>query len=284
MQKQLVTKKERRINEFAKKSAEPVHIAGQPRVMRLKIDLIKMADYQRKPSSKVVNAIIDEYDPNRDRPIEVSFRDGAHWCFDGQHRLRAHEIMKKDTILAQVHFGLTYEQEAALFAKQHQNERKVGAKDLWDAAVKAGKEYPDIQAIIEICNEFGFKIQPRSSCKEKNTITCIQAVQSIYNKFGAQALKDVLFVVSTAWPDMPNNTHREIFTGFIKMLEAYNMHDAEWNRIRDRLAKISPEQFLMKANTHTGRGGKCVALQIVRMCNSGLKEASPLRFNEFKIR
>lgn len=283
MQKQNITKKERRMNDITKKVVAPVHIAGQPRVMRLNIDLIKMADYQRKPSGHVVNRIIDEYDPNRDRPIELSFRDGAYWCFDGQHRVQAHKLMGKDTIIAQVHFGLSYEQEAALFAKQHQNERKVGSKDLWEAAVKAGSEYPDVQAIIAICDEFGFKVQPTSS-NNKNTISCIQAVQQIYSKFGSRGLKDVLFVISTAWPDMPHNTHREIFTGFIKMMDAYNMKDAEWNRLRDRLAKMSPEQFLMKANTHTGRGGKKVALQMVKLCNSGLRENSPLRFNEFKIR
>lgn len=283
MNKNFATKKDRRISEAENRVMEPVHIAGRPRVMRMRIDLIKMADYQRRPSDHIVKKIIDEYDPDRDRPVELSFRDGSYWCFDGQHRIRAHELMKNDTVLAQVHFNLTYEQEAALFAKQHQNERKVGTKDLWNAAVKAGDEYPDIQQIIRICKENGFDVVAGQSHK-KNTICCVQTLQQIYAKFGAQGLQDILFVVNSAWPGMPNNVHREIFTGFIKMMEAYEMGIDEWRRLRDRLSKMSPDQFLMKANTHTGRGGKRTALLMVKMYNNGLRANSVHRLNEFQIR
>ena len=283
MSRPYVTKQERRAQNYTTPIAEPVHIAGKPRVMRLKIDLIKMADYQRKPSDRVIKRIIDEYDPDRDRPVELSYRDGAYWCFDGQHRTQAHKLMRNDTILAQVHFGLSYEQEAALFAKQHQNERAVGIKDLWEAGVKAGDMYPEIQKIIHICNEAGFEISTRPKNK-KNTIECIQAIQTLYDRFGEQGLKDVLFVIQTAWKDYPHNTHREIFTGFIKLMDAYEFGDKEWNRLRDRLAKITPEQFLMKANSHTGRGGKRTALLMVHMFNMFLGDNSPMRLDEYKIR
>lgn len=271
MQKQNVTKKERRMNDFTNRIVEPVHIAGQPRVMRLKINLIKMADYQRKPSKRVVDEIINEYNPDRDRPVELSYRDGAYWCFDGQHRVQAHKLMGKDTVLAQVHFGLTYEQEAALFAKQHQNERKVSMNDLWNAAVKAGGEYPEVKKIISICNADGFTISATRAPLRANVISCPHVIQKIYNKYGERGLKDVLFVIKTAWPNMSSNTHNELFAGFLKMMDTYNMGDDEWNRLRDRLATITPDKFLVKANTHTGRGGKNIAILMATMYNKNLR-------------
>lgn len=282
MQKQYNTKKERRMNDFTARAAEPVHIAGQPRVMRLKIDLIKMADYQRKPSDKVVNKIINEYDLNRDRPIELSFRDGAYWCFDGQHRVQAHKNMGRDTILAQVHFGLTYEQEAALFAKQHLNERKVSVRELWSAAVKAGDEYPEIKEIIQIVEREGFQIKSHTDSRS-NVISCPRVIQQIYAKHGARGLKDVLFVIKTAWPNMPSNTHNEIFSGFLKMMNTYKLGDDEWNRLRDRLATITPDKFLVKANTHIGRGGRGVALLMTTMYNKNLRSEKS-RLDIHKIR
>ena len=284
MSRQFVTKQERRNMESQRSNrvAEPVHIGTKPRVMRLNINLIKMADYQRKPSDAVVKKMIAEYDPDRDRPVELSYRDGAYWCFDGQHRTQAHKLMRNDTILAQVHFGLTYEQEAALFAKQHENERKVSTRDLWSAAVKAGKEYPEVQKIISICEKEGFVVQAHSD-PHPNIISCLRVIQQMFNKHGEQGLKDVLFVIKTAWPNMPRNTHNEVFAGLLKMMDCYKMGDTEWNRLRDKLATITPDKFLMKANTHVGRGGKGVAKLMVDMYNKNLRSEKS-RLDPYRIK
>lgn len=270
------TKYERRTNSTDRiaepiQVAKPVHIVQKPKIMTLNINNIKMADYQRKPSMVVVQKIIDEYSVDRDRPIELSFRDGHYWCFDGQHRTRAHQLMGHNTISAQVHFGLTYEQEAALFAKQHQNERKVAMRELWDAAVKAGDEYPEVKEIIELCNAEGFEISTQHAPLKSNVISCPHVIQKIYRKHGKRGLKDILFVIKTAWPDMPSNTHNELFAGFLKMMDTFNMGDDEWNRLRDRLATITPDKFLVKANTHTGRGGKNIAILMATMYNKNLR-------------
>lgn len=259
---------------------------GSPDIksMRLNVSSIKMADYQRKPNEARVMKIVHNFDPHRDRPIECSYRNGAFWCFDGQHRLRAYAIMGRETIAAHVHYGLSYQDEANLFARQHENEQHVSVRDRWEAAVKSGDKNADVQAIIRLCEQFGFAISTAHCAKTKaNTFGCVRELQSIYAKHGPNGFKTLLFVLSSAWGGLPSNTHRDIVAGIGKLMDSFPLKDQDWNRLRDKLSAISPEVFLQRATSAQGRGGKRAAICMVEMHNSGLARDSARRLNAYKL-
>lgn len=139
------------------------------RIISLQIGKLRIPAYQRKPDVKRVQSIVSAYDPHRDRPIEVSYRNGQYWIVDGQHRVRAHEIMKCTTVQCMVHYGLSYQQEASLFARQHDGEKIVSSRDRWNAFLEAEDEAPEEQAILDECQKFGFRVG-----KKRQSRQCVQ--------------------------------------------------------------------------------------------------------------
>lgn len=47
------------------------------------VEEISMANYQRPVNMARAKRIVKEFDSNRMRPIELSYRAGSYWCFDG---------------------------------------------------------------------------------------------------------------------------------------------------------------------------------------------------------
>lgn len=251
------------------------------KVLPLHIKKLKLPAYQRTADMHRVQSIIDNYDPHRDRPVEVSYRMGEYWIIDGQHRVRVHEIMGHEMIQCMVHYGLSYQDEAYLFARQHDGEQRVNARDCWKASMEAADKAPDVQDIVKLCREHGFVISSKKTCRP-NVFCCVNELQKLYKKHGKNGLNTMLFVVGTAWPTMANNTHREIVGGITKLMDTFELGDKEWNAIRDKLAKTTPEQFLRLANTANGRGSKRTAIKMVSLYNRG--RAIKNRLNEYHIK
>jgi len=255
------------------------------KVMPVRVTDILMDEYQRKLNPSKVKAIYETYDENRDRPIELSQRNGKYYCFDGQHRLEVHKMRKDEYVLAQVHFGLTYQDEARLFAEQHKNEQMVSAADRWSAAMKAGRKSPEVYDINRICNAHGYTINVDKSKSGSKTFHCVQELQDIYAKHGRNGLVTLLAVLLGAWDGRESATHREIVGGIKKIMDVYGkqMGDAEWNRLARVLSKTTPRQLLMDAHSVVGRGAKQTAKIMVDKYNLRLRRDDS-RLNPYLIR
>ena len=254
----------------------------QTAIMNVSIDAIKMDKYQRTVNMAKVRHIALNYDVDRDRPVEVSYRDGEYYCFDGQHRVAVHKMLGDTQVLAQVHFGLTFDDECRLFAEQHENEQTVSIRDRWNAAVYAGDKSPQTKEIILTCAKMGYSISTEHVMR-KRTFSCVRELTKIHQRHGVNGLKTMLFVIDTAWKDQPNNTHHDIVAGLGKIMDTYALGDTEWNRLRDKLSKTTPQEFLRKANTANGRGGKRAAKAMVEIYNSGLAKGGKNRLDSNKI-
>lgn len=263
---------------------ENVILKGKTKVLDVPIDKVRMAAYQRRPSANKVKRIVEEFDEHRFRPVELSYRDGQYWCFDGQHRIRVCQIMKQPFVRAQVHFGLTYEQEAFLFAEQHRNETHIAKRDEWMARLESGKEDKGTCDIVEAVESFGYKIiadgRHGDACK---TIGTVRELQKVYAHHGKQGIKDLMFVVDTAWNGAPYATHRDIIAGLVKIMDTYCLTNEQWNRLRDRLAKTTPKKLMEEAAMRSGRGGKRMAICICEWYNGGLRLNSKMRLNSYQI-
>lgn len=236
------------------------------------VNMIHFADYQRTPNPTQVKAIVDNFDPHRTSPIELSYRDGVYWCFDGQHRTAAYKTIGLKSILAQVHYGLTYEDEAYLFAQQNVNKRNISTTDNWNAKLESGNRSPETQEIIRICNDFGFKVEPSAPGfkPHSKTIRCVNEIQKTYKKFGVNGLKTCLWLIQ-AFNGAPSGTHIEIISGINRIMETYKLSDKAYDRLWAKLSKTRPEIILVESKTVADRGGKAVAKYLVKMYNNGIK-------------
>ena len=244
------------------------------------VSIIKMDVYQRKIDNDKVSRICKNFNPHRMRPIELSYRDGNYYCFDGQNRVEAYKRMGLLKIPANIHFGLTREDECILFADQNVNEVRVPIRDKWKARV-IGKD-EKAMVITKCCNEYGLEVGDKSGSK---TVGAVRELEKIVEEHGEQGLKDALFVLRTAFQSSPGVVHHDMIAGMRKIMDTYpsRLGDYEYNRMVDRLSKITPAQLLKEANTERGRGGKQTAMAIIRRYNSGLPHGSKKRLNEHLI-
>ena len=83
------------------------------------------SSYQRKIDAARVERIVNSFDPRLANEVKVSFRDGKFYVFDGAHTLSAlKRIHGEETFMVdcKVYYGLSYEDEAYLFALQSGDE------------------------------------------------------------------------------------------------------------------------------------------------------------------
>lgn len=248
--------------------------------MEVQLSEIHLANYQRKINPEKVKKIRESFDPHRMRPIELSSRDGKFWCFDGQHRLEVFKNLNIKRIPVNVHFDLTYEDEALLFAMQHVNEQHISKRDEWKALCEA--KSPLAKMITRTCKEFNFEVGGDS--KDGKSIGAIREVLKIAERHGEQGLRDVLFVLRSAFQHDSSSAHHDIVAGMSKILDTYPcLEDYHFNRFVQTLGKSSPRILLRKAMTERGRGGKQVAKVIIQEYNKGLGRDSKMRLNEHLI-
>ena len=125
-------------------------------ITMLELDKLDIAPYQKELNIERIRKIVEKFDINRMRPIEVSFRDNRYWIFDGQHRANAYLVMGFTKVPCIVHYGLTYEEEAYLFARQQDEVGSVNANHKWNALVCAGDE--ETMTIVKLCKSWGFTV------------------------------------------------------------------------------------------------------------------------------
>lgn len=256
-------------------------------ILRVPLKSISFADYQRKPNADRIAKIVNEYNPDRDRPIELSYRSGKYWCFDGQHRVRAHQLMHDKDILAQVHYGLCYQDEAFLFQQQDVNVKKVSASEKWLAGVEAGNKSASTTDITKVCKEYGYLIDTSTSNLRGRTFGCVAELNDLYKNHGKNGLVNMIWVLE-AFHGANKCTNRYIVGGLNVLMSTYKLSDKDWDRLKERVEKtiVTPEILLRRVIVANGGkySRKMVAKEFVTIFNSGLGLNSKRRLNIEEIK
>ena len=236
------------------------------------VEQIKIAAYQKNLNLERAHKIAEQFDIDRMRPIELSFRGGSYWCFDGQHRVNAYKIKGFRTIPAIIHFNLTYEQEAYLFARQQDNVGAIAIKHKWNALVEAND--PETMDIVKICNDWGFTVLAKNN--RGNNIKCVKLLRDFYREFGENVLATLLYTIGNAWEYKTHSTDHAILGGMYLLIKTYREKGFNFNRLGDRLAETTPNLILrdMEDEFHAIRGEqRRAAMQILKLYNKGLRSS-----------
>lgn len=157
------------------------------------IDQLRSANYQRVPVKRNVTKISDRFDPQKLGVIDVSLRNGNYYVVDGQHRVIAARMAGMEGLMATVHVGLTYEEEAQLFIALNEIIAPLTQLEIYKSEVEAGDK--KALEIRDILAQVGISIGKTGS----SSTSAIGKIKSIYNKKGPIHLKTILELTMATW-------------------------------------------------------------------------------------
>ena len=153
--------------------------------------------YQRKIDSARVDRIVNSFDPRLANEVKVSFRDGKFYVFDGAHTLSAlKRIHGEDSFMVdcKVYYGLSYEDEAYLFALQSGESKDVAFNTRLRALMISGsQEATDFRAHTA---QAGFQLADGAGSATKNTIAAIAKAYRLYKEYGPEQYVQILQLIA----------------------------------------------------------------------------------------
>lgn len=207
-------------------------------------DLIRIdPTVNTRPLSELrARKLAEGFDANAMGTIYVSWRpSGEFVCIDGQHRLRALQIMGMGarTVRCLVYEDLTHEQEARLFydlnAKRNPPPAVANFHALWEAKDE------DALLISEVLARFGLRVAKDANELGANVVLAIAATRDVFGRGGADHLHAVFDVVTRAWPDDQSAVGKEPLTGVSLFLLRYPEVDTKG--LAERLSSWTPTQL-----------------------------------------
>lgn len=115
--------------------------------------------YQRRMNAAQVDRIVAEFNPLLVNAVKVSHRDGRFFVFDGAHTLAALRRIHKGKpfmVECKVFSGMTYQEEAELFALQTGTSRTVSFD--YKLRAKLAAETPKEKAFLEATEAAGLHL------------------------------------------------------------------------------------------------------------------------------
>lgn len=208
--------------------------------------------YQRDVNEPKVSRIVGKFNPHRFEPIDVSVReDGTMWVFDGQHRCEVARKMGLQVVAANLHFGLTIEEEAALYDSQTEDTTPL---DIWDHhKARLRYRHPAATAIETVVSRNGYRLSRNHDGPK--AIQAVGALYAVHGWGGTSLLDEVLSITSTVWRRDEKAVGGLMLKGLAIFLLSWGSYDR--NRLMDVLARypavlIGSEALKLKVATGSG--------------------------------
>lgn len=238
--------------------------------------------YQRPLDEALVRKIVAHWNPDLMNLPKVSRRDGKYYVFDGQHTIEALKLKNngKDLdIPCRIYSGMTYEDEARLFAAQNGISKNVTTMQKLRALYEA--KDPDVVRVTDIVIEYGYADPIKNNSNNcPNGFRTLPSALKIYEKCGEGRLRQVLKIITGAWGNDKNGCRSGILNGINIVLSLYMGEFKEADLINS-LKRVSPVKLYADAKADTAHSGaNRFAYQIVRLYN----KKKQYRLDEREIR
>ena len=228
--------------------------------------------YQRRMNASQVDRIVAEFNPLLVNAVKVSQRDGHFFVFDGAHTLaalrRIHEG-KPFMVECKVFSGMTYQEEAELFALQTGTSRTVSFD--YKLRAKLAAETPKEKAFLEATESAGLHLSDVQRSSMRYVIAAKATAQRIFDNYGADLYTDMLRLIVETWDAVEWSLSKPVLNGCAVFL---NVYGDEYKRDRfirklaytnaDELAAIArrqnvkdqPRQYAMAILELYNKGGR----------------------------
>lgn len=241
-------------------------------------NLTSGAEYQRPIEPSKIQNIVSNFDEHKVNAIKVSFRDDKYWVFDGQHTLASLKAINKGddcVVRCEVHYGLTYEDEARLFAKQNDGSTNVDIAYKMKALKESGDQ--EILNIVDIVNSVGLEIN-FDKCKGINKIIAVKKIRDIYRSLGEEGLRKVLYLIKETWSGDIVSLDKDILGGVTLFYKTYKDIFDESLFIK-QLYKTLPIEIKRRGKSDASCTGDLrFAKQILEVYNISLRQKNRLDY------
>ena len=212
----------------------------------LPVNILKTAEYQKNRLDVArAKAIGKDFDLRKAGAIIISKRGKSFYIVDGQHRTAGAKISEVSHIMCQVLYGLTYEEEAMLFAEQDRNKRPLNSGDKFRAKIE-GQDAKSLE-IIDVLAKLNLEVrQGRGDFK----IQAIGTVEKIMDKLGADGLERCLKLIKGAWNGEEGSFQSGVLKGVTELITRYQ-YDLEDEVFIKQLKKIEISDIVREARSAT---------------------------------
>ena len=242
--------------------------------------IVPRENYQREHNTSKTRKIVQHFDERVANEPKVSFRNGRYYVFDGQHTLAARKHMNGDKdlpVLCKVYFGLTPEDEAALFAVQTGESSPVTSGSRLRAEIYA--KDPVAIAFLNANDDLGIKLDYDHE-RGHMRIGCIKTARDAYMRIGEERYKEAMRIIVEAWGGEPDSFRSENVIAVTYFVDLY--HDQyDRDRLVTRLRGVDPLTILREGRAMgvNMAGYKKYLYQVFRIYNGSRKKtALPLKF------
>ena len=214
----------------------------------LELDL----SYQRPTDPIRVKKIAEMFDPALVNALKVSVRDGHNYVFDGGHTLAALKLVYKRNdfpVLCQIFHGLTYEQEATLFAKQRGNSKPVGIPYKLRALEAAGDD--ETVDFLERTRRSGFEIRPGERQVRNGNISAVKSAYDAFKRLGPVKYEEMMKLIKKTWDGESWTVHQNMLGGLSEFFRTYDGMFKE-ARFLKKLQGVSRSTMDREASKHYG--------------------------------
>ncbi|MFW0790849.1 DUF6551 family protein [Gordonia sp. CPCC 205333] len=238
---------------------------------------------QRTLNEKRAQKLAEEFIPEAVGTIIVSERDnGDKFIVDGQHRWRASQLLGRDSVVCEIHHGLTQTEEAILFLIKNRESSKPSAIDEYQIGLTGG--IPLFVDTEKILKSHGLSMGTTSV----NTVGAVNGVLRITDKYGPDVLHRTLTIAEHAWGRTAETWDGMLLGGIGEVVGRHGEQIQNDEELAKKIGKKGPA-FQWKANVHalstaggtqhSGTGGRvmtCYSL-IIQTWNKGRRsEASKI--------
>lgn len=231
-------------------------------------DKLEKDRYQRPTDPARVDDIVKNFDPALVNLLKVSCRDGHLYIFDGAHTLEVlKEVNKKPKfpVLCHIYHGLTYEQEALLFAKQRGNSKDVPIPYKLRALAEGGDE--EVNDFLKRTRESGFSIVPGNASVRDGYIAAVKTAHDVYRKLGPDKYSAMMTLIKSAWAGEAWSVSQNMLRG---MAEFYGTYEDSFKaaRFMKRLRGVPRNMFERTVGKYYGMSPRMAyALGIATLYN-----------------
>ena len=233
--------------------------------------------YQRPVEQKNVDKLVRNWNSRELYPVIVSFRDGKFNVVDGQNRIAAMRQMAGGwdvTAPCMIYTGMTYEQEAELYAKLDKGKRPLTPRQHTKALVESGSDarIMEIKCLVE---DVGFVWALGEPTGEPFEIAPIRALINAHQLLGGEAFARMLSLLAGAWQGAPNSLKASMLSGMALFVKTYEAELSDRAFIR-RMSIVGPEEIIRLGRIETDVGLRFARI-ILEKYNGGGAEL-PYRF------
>lgn len=234
--------------------------------------ILSEPSYQREVDLIRVKKIVSNFNSNLVNPIKVSYRNGKYYVFDGQHTLKALVLRNGNRDLmvdCKVYYGMTYEDEARMFAEQNGISRPIKS----DQRLKSLYEAKDVDVVDfkETVESIGIRCSFTAVSGDKRWGTnCYSLLFSIYSSRGKKYMTELLKIIAETWEGDPDSFKQEIIKGIDIFVHTYK-DEYDRQTLIKRLSLVSPTVIRREGRAFQEGGYKRFARVILNIYNKRTK-------------